>query len=146
MRWKRTLSVLGVVGVVGLIGAASFGCWLLTPNHHQATLVKLDVPGLANTPCLGRGATLVYGRRLDLNLEWVTKDDLVSVLNKLTHEGWYPISSLGPSMALLPAKQSVINLWLFQIPVLHSISLAFTDDHLTRLTESTSLKFCPPVL
>src|SRR5690349_3063400 len=90
MRWKRILSVLGVVGVVGVIGAGGFGCWLLTPNRHQATLVKVDVPGWANMPCLGRGATLVSGRRLDLNVEWVAEDDLVTVLNRLTSpaEGW----------------------------------------------------------
>jgi len=145
MRWKRILSVLGVVGVVGVIGAGGFGCWLLTPNRHQATLVKVDVPGWANMPCLGRGATLVSGRRLDLNVEWVAEDDLVTVLNRLTSpaEGWYVISS-GPSVALLPAKQPVINLWLYKLPMPRSISLAYTADHNTRLTESVSVILCPP--
>jgi len=146
VRWKRVLSVLAVAGVVGVIGVGSFGFWLLTPNNHQATLVNLDVPGFAKTPCLGRGATLVSGRRLDINLEWVTEDDLVSVLNRLTSpsQGWYVISS-GPSVALLPARQPVVNLWLFQVPMPRSISLAYNDDHNTRLIESVSVILCPPV-
>lgn len=144
VRWKRVLAGFGVVGVVGVICAASFGCWLITPNNHQATLVKLDVPGLAKTPCLGQGATLISGRRLDFNVEWVTEDDLVSVLNKFTRQGWYVISA-GPSVALLPPRQSVINLWLFQIPTPRAVSLEYTEDHDTRLTESISMILCPPV-
>jgi len=144
VRWKRILGVLTVIGLAGVIGVGGFGCWLLTPNNHQATLVKLDVPGLAKTPCLGRGATLISGRRLDFNVEWVTEDDLVSVLNRFTRQGWYVISA-GPSVALLPPRQTVINLWLYQVPMPRAVSLEYTEDHDTRLTESVSVMLCPPV-
>src|SRR5688500_13372141 len=145
VHWRRILGVLGMVGLIGVIGLGSFGCWLLTPNNHKATLVKLDVPGFAKTPCLGHGATLTSGRRLDFNIEWVTEDDLITVLNGLTRQGWYVISP-GPSIAVLPPRQTVINLWLFQIPMPRAISLAYTEDRDTRLTESVSMILCPPVL
>jgi len=146
MRLKRVLILLAGAGLVVVIGGVGvFGFWLLTPNNHQATFVKLDAPSFASMPCLGRGAKLISGLRVDFNVEWVTEADLVSVLNGLTRLGeWYVISS-GPNVALLPAKQTVVNLWLFQVPMPRSISLAYTADYGTRLTESVSMLLCPPV-
>jgi hypothetical protein len=142
---KSVLSLLMFAGLVAVIGATGFGYWLLTSGHHLA-FVKLDTPSFAGTPCLGHGPSLNSGLRVDFSSEWVTEDGLLSVLNQLTQRKWYPITRLTTSITLLPIQRTVINLWLFQVPVLQAISLSDTPDHATRLIEFTSLMLCSPVL
>jgi hypothetical protein len=143
---KPVLSLLTIVGLVAVICATGFGYWLLTSSDHHLALVKLDTPGFAGTPCLGHGASLNSGLRVDFSSEWMTEEGLLSVLNQLTQQKWYPITRLTTSITLLPVQRTVIDLGLFQVPVLQAISLSSTPDHSTRLIESTSLMLCSPVL
>jgi len=144
MRSKRVLILLALAGLAVVIGAVGFGFWLLTPNNHQAALVNVDVPNISSAKCLGRGASSNSGLRVDFKVDWVTHDDLVSVLSRLTPQGWQTISG-GNSTNLLPVHRIVIDLWLFQVPVLRGISLSYTEAHATLISESTSLMLCPPV-
>lgn len=143
---KLVLSLLTLAGLVVAIGGTGLGYWFLTFSTHHLDLVKIDVPGFAGTPCLGHGDSLNAGLRVDFNSEWITQDGLVSVLNQLTQKKWYPITRMTTNITLLPFRQTVIDLGLWQVPVLHAISLSYSPDHSTRLIESTSLMLCSPLV
>src|SRR5438067_1710274 len=106
MPLKPVLGLLVLVGLAAAMSVGSFGYWLVTPNNHRAALVNVAVPDLASTLCLGRGTSISYGLRVDFKLEWVTQDDLFAVVNRLTRQGWQPITQMTTNIALLPPRRT----------------------------------------
>src|ERR1051325_9837978 len=101
MPLKPVLGLLILVSLAAAMSVGSLGYWLVTPNDHHAALVNVAVPDMAGTLCLGHGTAISYGLRVDFKVEWVTQDDLLAVVNRLTHQGWQPITRMTTSIALL---------------------------------------------
>jgi hypothetical protein len=142
---KRRMTCLLLL--FGLLSLSSVSAVLLRQHvrpPYPTRLSQVSPPHLTHRACPARGRSKPAGLALELTSAWHIQADVVTVLQRLTQQGWRTISRMSAQIELIPPQPTVVALGVGQLRLYHGAALAYTDDYDTHFVLNTTLVACPP--